>query len=72
MLKATVLSFVVTAATALMALARSKVSAEFLGPEGFGTSALVNQWVQLFAVGASMVTGPALISVLSRRPEEGE
>lgn len=69
MLKATVLNMVVTLATAAMTLARSKVTAYYLGPEGIGVSALVNQWIQLFGVGAAMVTGPALIGFLSRKPE---
>lgn len=72
MMKATLLNVIVTGAAAVLTLARSKISAEYLGPEGFGVSALVNQWIQLFAVGASMVTGPALISVLARKPGEQE
>lgn len=72
MLRATLLNAVVTVAGALLALARSKIAAQFLGPDGFGVAAVMNQWVQLFSVAASMVTGPALIGALSRRPSPEE
>lgn len=69
MLRATLLNAVVAVSGALLTLARSKISAIFLGPDGFGVTAVMNQWVQLFSVVGSMVTGPALIGALAKKPE---
>lgn len=70
LIRATALNALVTLATTMLMLARSKVSAVVLGPEGFGTSAVLNQWIQLFGVGASAVTGPALIGALAKAGRE--
>lgn len=68
LLSATLFGLTVTAGTTLMNLARSKVSAEVLGPAGFGVAAMANQWVQLFTVVGAVVTGPALITTLAKKP----
>lgn len=64
--RATALGLIVSATTAGLSLVRSKVAAEYLGPEGLGITAVANQWVLLFSVFASIITGPALLTALSK------
>lgn len=59
--RATTASVLASAVTVLVAIARSKVTAEVLGPEGLGRATEVTQTVALALVPTLMLTGPALL-----------
>lgn len=62
---AAVLGLATSAASVLLSVARSKVTATVLGPSGIGLSAEVQQLVALGMVPVSMITGPALVTALA-------
>ncbi len=67
---AALVSVVASAVSLVVSVARSKVTAHYLGPEGVGRSGEVQGLFQLAAVPLSMLTGPALLAALSRSRAE--
>lgn len=66
------LGMVASVATALTGLGKAKVAAWYLGPEGVGLLAEVNQAVQLAFVPVTMIAGPALVTGVSRAVAAGD
>lgn len=60
------ISSVASITTTVVAIARSKVTAKFLGPVGVGSSAEVLQLVGMLMVPLTFATGPALVAAVAR------
>lgn len=70
--KAAMLGLLASAATIALGIARSKVTATVLGPEGLGKSSYVLQLFQLVAAPTAMLTGPVLVTALTRAIRDGD
>jgi O-antigen/teichoic acid export membrane protein len=64
--RAATLGLLSSGAGVLIGIARSKVTAHVLGPEGIGQSAELNQLIGLAMVPVAMFTGPALLSMIAK------
>src|SRR4051812_9571362 len=62
---AAVLSLITSASALGLSVARSKVTAVYLGPTGVGMAAEILQLVTLLTTPAGMITGAALVSSLA-------
>jgi O-antigen/teichoic acid export membrane protein len=69
---AAVLGFISSGATAVLSIARSKVTAVVLGPVGVGMTAEVNQIVTMVMAPVSLASGPALIGAVAEGRASGD
>src|SRR5262249_50033767 len=69
---AALLGLIGAAAGVGFSIARSKVTALVLGPDGFGKAAQILQIVAVANLPATMVTGPALVSSVAEATRRGD